>query len=123
MGGAQQDAEPDRPDRPGPGVGAAITPGEEPRFDLAWFRGRAVWVAEVKSITSTNEERQLRTAIGQVLRYRQKLTASGHDVQAIIITSRPPHDSSWDELCQWEGIVLIWPEIAPERLSAEEPRA
>lgn len=97
--------------------------GEEPRFDLAWVREQTIWVAEVKSITGTNEERQLRTAIGQVLRYRQKLAASGHDVQPVIITSRPPYDSSWDELCQWEGIVLIWPQIALERLAAEEQRA
>ena len=92
---------------------------EEPRYDLAWARGQTVWVAEVKSISSQNEERQLRTAIGQVLRYRQKLTASGHDVQAVIATSRLPSDPSWDELCQWEGIVLVWPEVAAERLSIE----
>ena len=38
--------------------------GEEPRYDLAWARGQTIWVAEVKSVTSQNEERQLRTAIG-----------------------------------------------------------
>ena len=37
-------------------------------------RGEVTWVAEVKSITHPeNEERQLRTALGQVLRYRQLL--------------------------------------------------
>jgi hypothetical protein len=91
---------------------------DEPRFDLAWVREQTVWVAEVKSITRHSEERQLRTAIGQVLRYRQKLTAKGHDVQAVIITSGPPTDSSWDDLCRWEGIVLAWPEVTAARLSA-----
>ena len=94
--------------------------GEEPRYDLAWALGQAIWVAEVKSVTRQNEERQLRTAIGQVLRYRQKLTAGGHDVQAVIVTSRPPSDPSWDELCQLEGIILAWPEVAAERLAPQE---
>lgn len=94
---------------------------EEPRYDLAWARGQTIWVAEVKSVTSQNEERQLRTAIGQVLRYRQKLTAIGHDVQAVIVTSRLPSDPSWDELCRLEGIVLAWPEVASERLAQQEP--
>jgi hypothetical protein len=93
---------------------------EEPRYDLAWARGQTVWVAEVKSVTSQNEERQLRTAMGQVLRYRQKLTAGGHDVQAVIVASRMLSDPSWDELCRLEGIVLIWPEVAEERLGAQE---
>jgi hypothetical protein len=93
-------------------------PGE-PQFDLAWTRSPTVWVAEVKSITPGNEERQLRTAIGQVLRYRQKLTAAGHDVQAAIVTSRPPADASWGELCRWEDIVLAWPEVATDRLSSD----
>lgn len=81
--------------------------------------GQTVWVAEVKSTSSQTEERQLRTAIGQVLRYRQKLTASGHEVQAVVVTSCPPSDLSWDDFCQWEGIILVWPEVAAERLSAE----
>lgn len=97
--------------------------GAEPRYDLAWARGQTIWVAEVKSISSQSEERQLRTAIGQVLRYRQKLTASGHDVQPVIVTSRPPADGTWDELCGWEGIILTWPEAAAERLAQPVPQA
>jgi hypothetical protein len=92
---------------------------DEPRFYLAWVRDQTVWVAEVKSTTRHNEERQLRTATGQVLRYRQKLTAGGHEVQAVIIISRSPADTSWDDLCRWEGIVLAWPEVAAARLSAD----
>jgi hypothetical protein len=61
--------------------------------------------------------------LGRVLRYRQKLTASGHDVQAVIVTSRLPYDPSWGELCRWEGIVLAWPDVAAERLAPQEHRA
>ena len=67
-----------------------------PRYDLAWTREQVVWVAQVKSISQT-EERQLRTDAGQVLRYRQKLIANGHEVQDVIITSRPePGSVRWD---------------------------
>jgi hypothetical protein len=90
--------------------------GDEPEFDVAWERDGRVWVCEVKSITEANEERQLRTAIGQVLRYRQRLAAIGLDVQAVIATSRQPSDLSWQELCRWEDIVLVWPSVAAKRL-------
>lgn len=43
---------------------------DEPNFDLAWESNGRVFVAEVKSITPRNEERQLRLGLGQVLRYR-----------------------------------------------------
>jgi len=58
-----------------------------------------------------------------VLRYRQKLTAGSHDVQAVVVTSCPPSDPSWDELCQLEGIILAWPDVAAERLAPPEPQA
>src|SRR5439155_4125074 len=46
---------------------------DEPNFDLAWELHGVVCVAEVKSITEANEEKQLRLGLGQVLRYRQLL--------------------------------------------------
>jgi len=96
-----------------------LSPKEgEPDFDIAWRRAEALFVCEVKSLLPENEERQLRLAIGQVIRYRQKLTSMGHEpVIAVVAAERPPEDSSWNELCENEGIILIWPEIAYERLS------
>ena len=89
----------------------------EPEFDIAWKTAEALFVCEVKSLIPENEERQLRLAIGQVIRYRQKLSSMGHEpVVAVVATERPPEDSSWRELCDDEGILLIWPEIAEERL-------
>ena len=95
-----------------------LSPKEgEPEFDIAWKTAKALFVCEVKSLLPENEERQLRLAIGQVIRYRQKLTSMGHEpVVAVVATERPPEDSSWNELCDNEGILLIWPEIADERL-------
>jgi hypothetical protein len=80
----------------------------EPVFDLAWQRNETVFVAEVKSITADNEEAQLRLGLGQVLRYRQRLSALGHDrVVAVLVPERQPDDPSWRELCQDLGVVLL----------------
>jgi hypothetical protein len=66
-----------------------------------------------------NEERQLRMAIGQVIRYRQKLAAAGHEpTTAVIAPETTPADVSWDRLCQHEGILLIWPEVAKARIES-----
>jgi len=98
----------------------------EPEYDLAWKAGESLFVCEVKSISGTNEERQLRMAVGQVIRYRQKLAAAGHEpVAAVIGLERAPDDQSWHELCKQEGIVIVWPENAEEilRSSAKPPEA
>jgi hypothetical protein len=34
----------------------------------------------------------------------------------VIAIERAPSDESWKDLCQHENIVLVWPEIAEERL-------
>lgn len=89
----------------------------EPNFDLAWKTEMSLFVCEVKSLTLENEERQLRMAIGQVIRYRQKLNAAGHEpVMTVIAAERAPEDQSWEELCVQENIVLVWPEVAEDRL-------
>jgi hypothetical protein len=81
---------------------------DEPQYDLAWEAGDETWVAEVKSITPQNEERQLRTALGQVLRYCQLLEEEGRTVKPMIATEVTPTDPSWIDLCAREGIVLVW---------------
>lgn len=83
-------------------------PGE-PVFDLAWEDDDGVSVAEVKSLTDENEEKQLRLAIGQVLRYAYLLRKKGQPVRAYIATEREPSDGSWGELCASLGITLLWP--------------
>jgi hypothetical protein len=81
---------------------------DEPNFDLAWKRDNTVYVAEVKSISDTNEERQLRLGLGQVLRYRDLMKADRQaDVRAVLVTEREPRDSSWRTLCNRLGIALV----------------
>lgn len=83
-----------------------LPPG--PNFDLAWQKDETAFVAEVKSITTENEEHQLRVGLGQVLRYRQHLKALGHDhVVAVLVPERQPRDTSWRELCREVGVVLL----------------
>jgi hypothetical protein len=95
----------------------------EPHYDLAWLANDMLYVCEVKSLTCENEERQLRMATGQVIRYRQQLTAKGHEpCFAVICAEKQPSDSSWDELCEREGIVLVWPEVAMARLKTAHTR-
>lgn len=67
----------------------------DPQWDVLWCDGAATWVAEVKSITDANEERQLRLGLGQLLRYRHRLSASG---QAAHEPHR--HDRVQDESAQ-----------------------
>jgi hypothetical protein len=91
----------------------------EPEYDIAWEASGNLFVCEVKSLTLKNEERQLRMAMGQVIRYRQKLNAAGHEpVYAVIAAEREPTDQSWDELCEQENIILVWPGDAERRLQA-----
>jgi methylmalonyl-CoA mutase cobalamin-binding subunit len=96
-----------------------LSPGrDEPEYDIAWKIGETFHVCEVKSITALNEERQLRMAVGQVIRYRQKLAACGHEpIQAVVAAERCPNDRSWVDLCEKEGILLIWPEVASNALT------
>jgi hypothetical protein len=81
----------------------------EPNFDLAWQLpdGRLI-VAEVKSVTKRNVERQMRFGLGQVLRYRNLLASGGWEVAAVLALSDPPLDPRWTELCDELGVGLIW---------------
>jgi hypothetical protein len=86
-------------------------PGD-PVFDLLLDRdaeATPVVVIEVKSTTATHEEKQLRLALGQVLRYRQLLQRGANDVVAFIAVEQPPRDPSWTELCANFGVSLVWP--------------
>jgi hypothetical protein len=89
----------------------------EPAFDLAWESGDNVWIAEVKSLTRKNEERQLRLGLGQLLRYRQLVSREGREARAVLMAEREPSDPSWDQLCDAPGVVLAWPAVLGERLA------
>jgi hypothetical protein len=90
------------------GYTARSPKAHEPQYDILWETESEVFVAEVKSITSRNEERQLRLALGQVLRYRQVLQRSTQKPVVAVIASerRPPSD--WIDLCHAFGVRFMW---------------
>lgn len=80
----------------------------EPNFDLAWTHGSSIWVAEVKSLSHSNEEKQLRLGLGQLLRYRYLLGGT-NEVFAVLVLERAPSDHSWETLCNELGVILVHP--------------
>lgn len=88
------------------------SPGSaDPNFDLLWELGGRIFVAEVKSTTSMNEEKQLRLGLGQVLRYRQLLASrTGRDVVAVLVAEHEPRDPSWRQLCDALSVLLVSPD-------------
>lgn len=81
----------------------------DPLFDLAWKVDATLWVAEVKSLTDANEEKQLRLALGQVLRYRHLLGGFHAEVMSVIAIERAPKDRTWIDLCASHDVRLVWP--------------
>jgi hypothetical protein len=92
-------------------VGVAVrTPKpDEPQYDLAWQEDDVLYVAEVKSLTAANEERQLRLGLGQVLRYAHLLSGRATCIEPVLAAERKPSDDSWAELCSRLGVRLVWP--------------
>jgi hypothetical protein len=89
---------------PGPG---------EPDFDLAWVRSGVSFVAEVKSLTDGNEDRQLRLGLGQVLDYQELMAAFRPGVRAVLALERQPRDGRWLALCERHRVILVWPDTFP----------
>lgn len=93
-----------------------LSPGpDEPSYDLAWKIDDEIWIAEIKSITNSNEEKQLRLGLGQLLRYCQLLQIKGK-THGILAIERAPSDQTWVALCESHNILLIWPEVFSEKI-------
>ena len=84
---------------------------EDPNYDLAWRTADGWCVAEVKSLSASNEEKQLRLGLGQVLRYRDMLRRrQSLPVRAVLMVEREPTDSTWADLCKVLDVLLLWPD-------------
>ena len=80
-------------------------------FDLCWRAADRFFVAEVKSCTNANVEKQLRLGLGQVLRYRAVLEdVLGGTVIAVLALEAGLADASWRKLCNSLGVRLV---VAP----------
>ncbi len=72
----------------GRGIAAWSSRPDEPDFDIAWIHAGVTFVAEVKSLSNDNEDRQLRLALGQVLDYQELMAARYANVRAVIAIER-----------------------------------
>ncbi|MDB5910580.1 MAG: hypothetical protein JWP34_4694 [Massilia sp.] len=84
-----------------------------PRFDAGWSRGEDVFIAEVKSLTDTSEDQQIRLGIGQILDYIHQLQGvrTFGQVRPVLVLEKRPADPRWSSLAEANGILLTW---APE---------
>jgi hypothetical protein len=89
---------------------APLTAGPaDPDFDLAWLSKEMLFVAEVKSLTDANEDKQLRLGLGQVLWYRHLLSGRVGTAHAVLVGERQPRDPRWAAVCESVGVALTWP--------------
>lgn len=82
-----------------------------PAFDIGWTDSGVVHIAEVKSLTGTDEAQQIRLGLGQVLDYAQQLRLSrlsSSSVQPVLVLEREPTHPRWKETATSAGIELIW---------------
>ncbi|MBU3862882.1 hypothetical protein KN815_01795 [Streptomyces sp. 4503] len=88
-----------------------LSPGAaDPDFDLAWRKGADdLAVCEVKSLTRTNEARQMRLGVGQLLDYHDLLRTRTSNVRAVLWVEHEPSDARWLGICHRVGIELAWP--------------
>lgn len=90
--------------------------GSDPLFDVGWMVADTAWIAEVKSLTESNEDRQLRLGLGQVLSYAFLIDWGAASYRPILAVEREPTAPYWLDLCASHGVTLTWPETFDEML-------
>jgi hypothetical protein len=77
-------------------------------YDLLWEHRGVLYVAEVKSTTPRNEDKQLRLGLGQVIWYRHKLVSKlSRNVVAVLVPESRPSDGGWYDACADAGVILL----------------
>lgn len=84
------------------------------QFDLAWYLGSQLFVAEIKSCTSENLVKQFRLGLGQVLDYAEEF-----DAQPVLILSTRPSTDRLVAVAARVQVTLLWPEL----LSGTDPQS
>ncbi|MFH9466163.1 hypothetical protein ACH4LT_02520 [Streptomyces clavifer] len=81
-----------------------------PKFDAGWVVGTELFIAEVKGLTGTSQDQQIRLGIGQVLDYAHQLRhrGSGHSIRSVLVLEKKPADGRWASFAQAVGIRLPW---------------
>jgi hypothetical protein len=81
----------------------------DPDFDLAWEVDGTIFVAEIKSVTKSNEESQLRLGLGQVLQYRHQLKQLYNKDVIAILAMEQEAPEEWVDVCASAGVRIVWP--------------
>lgn len=92
--------------------------GADPLFDIGWVVADTAWIAEVKSLTESNEDRQLRLGLGQVLSYAYLVDWGAATNRPVLAVERKPSAPHWPDLCASHGVKLSWPDTFEELLDA-----
>ena len=90
----------------------------DPLFDVGWVAADSAWIAEVKSLTEANEERQLRLGLGQVLSYAHLVDWGVKANRPVLAVERAPSSSYWSDLCGSHGVALAWPAMFDDLLDS-----
>jgi hypothetical protein len=88
---------------------------EDPPFDVAWeMPDGSIVLVEVKSTNASNETKQLRLGLGQILDYADSLQRRGYIVHKAICTTTPLHDRRWIDITSSAGVHLFDPSQSSE---------
>ena len=84
--------------------------GTPPRFDVGWSVGDEVYIAEVKSLSGTSQDQQIRLGMGQVLDYVHQLTRHLKTgvLRPVLVLERRPSDDRWQALFDSRQVLLTW---------------
>lgn len=74
-------------------------------FDLAWSLDGCLYVAEVKSLHSSNERNQIRLGIGEVVDFAYQLGGA----RRVLAVEHRPENSKWTHVCEAVDVELVWP--------------
>jgi hypothetical protein len=96
----------------------------DPNFDLAWScPDGSVVVAEVKSLTPTNEAGQIRLGLGQILDFAHTVRKTQAEVTAVLAVETAPRGPRWVGLCESVGVTLVWPATFHQLFEPSAPGA
>lgn len=88
-----------------------LSPGQaDPQWDVAWRQPNGMLViCEIKSAENATLEKQLRAALGQVLRYGALVESRGMGPVSLAIAVELPPDEAWRALARRLNVTLGWP--------------
>ena len=94
----------------GKGVPVQAPARNAPFFDVGWAVDEVIYIAEIKSLSGTSQDQQIRLGMGQVLDYAHQLERNlkAGVLQPVLVLERRPNDDRWQELFASRQVLLSW---------------